>query len=146
MNPLSDPAFRYYAIASAIVALQLIALALWTGTVRVGRKQYVNPEDAALNKAKQADDDHPDVLRVKRAHVNLMESAIPFFVVGALYTATGGSKTGAMAYFGTFVVARLLHTLFYLAGKQPFRTLTFAIGVLTIIGMAVHVLRAALAA
>src|SRR5882672_8496170 len=113
MNPLLDPAFRYYAIASAIVALQLVAIALWTGTVRVRRKQYINPEDAALNKAKQADDDHDDVLRVKRAHMNLMESAIPFFAVGALYAATGASKTGAMAYFGTFVVARLLHTVFY---------------------------------
>lgn len=44
-------------------------------------------------------------------------------------------------YFWTFTAARLLHSVFYLWGKQPFRTLAFAVGVLAIIGMAVHVLR-----
>ncbi len=142
MNPLLDPAFRYYALAASVVALHLIALALWTGTVRVRNKQWVNPEDAKMNKGTQVESDHPDVLRVKRAHMNLMESAIPFFAVGFLYAATGATAFGAKAYFGTFVGVRILHTIFYLAGKQPFRTLSFAIGVATIIGMAVHVIRA----
>jgi glutathione S-transferase len=136
---MTGDAARYYLLFSTIVAVHLIALALWTGTVRVMRKQYAIPEDAKLNKTELAEQDHPDVLRVKRAHVNLMESAIPFFVIGFAYAATGATKTGALAYYGTFVGARLLHTVFYLAGKQPFRTIMFAIGVATMIGMAVHV-------
>ena len=134
--------FHYYALASAILSLQLLSLALWTGTVRVMRKQWVNPEDAKLNKGEKAEADHPDVLRVKRAHQNLIENAIPFFVVGALYAATGATRTGALAYFGTFTAVRLLHSLFYLWGKQPWRTLMFAVGVLAVVGMAVHVIRA----
>jgi uncharacterized MAPEG superfamily protein len=137
-------AFRIYTLCATILALHMIALAGWTGTVRALRKQYVNPEDAKLNKASEAEADHPDVARVKRAHQNAIENAIPFFVVGALYAASGPSHTGAVAYFGTFTAMRLLHSVFYLWGKQPFRTMSFAIGVLAVIGMAVHVLRAAL--
>lgn len=138
---LEDQAVRTYATTASIIGLQLIALALWTGTVRVMRKQWVNPEDAQLNKGENVEADHPDVARVKRAHVNAIENAIPFFVIGALYAATQPSKTAALAYFWTFTAARLLHSVFYLWGKQPFRTLSFAVGVLAIIGMGVHVLR-----
>jgi glutathione S-transferase len=56
---------------------------------------------------------------------------------------TRPSASAAMAYLGTFTAVRLLHSLFYLAQKQPFRTLSFAIGVLCTFGMAFHVLRAA---
>ena len=64
--------------------------------------------------------------------------------VGLLYAFSGPSKVGAQAYFFTFVGARILHSIFYLWGRQPFRTLCFAIGALATIGMAVHVLRVAI--
>jgi glutathione S-transferase len=133
---------KTYAIAATIVAVQMLLIALYTGTVRAQRKHWVNPEDAKLNKGANVEADHPDVKRVQRAHQNLLENAVPFFVVGLLYALTTPSKLGAQAYFFTFVGARLLHTVFYLGGKQPFRTLSFAVGVLVVLGMAVHVLRA----
>ncbi len=142
MHPALDPAFRYYALAAAVVALHLFTLAGITGYVRATRKVFVNPEDAKLNKGEQADLEHPDVARVKRAHQNLIESAIPFFAIGALYVATGGTERGTLIYCATFVGARILHSIFYMLGKQPFRTITFAIGVFAVIGMAVHVIRA----
>ena len=137
---LENPAFKLYALCSAIIALQLVALALWTGTVRVLRKQWVNPEDARLNKGENTEVDHPDVQRTKRAHQNLLENAVPFFVVGLLYVLSGAHRSGAQAYFFTFTGARLAHTVFYLWGKQPFRTICFGIGVLAIIGMGVQVI------
>jgi len=138
-----ENASTIYALCAAILGAQLILIAFWTGTVRVKRKVYINPEDATFNKADQGDD-HPDVLRVKRAHQNALENAVPFFAIGALYAATSPSKTAALAYMGTFTVVRVLHTFFYLGGKQPFRTLCFAIGALATLGMAQHVIRAAL--
>jgi len=145
MQPfLDNPALKIYALAGAIVAVQLILLALWTGTVRTMRKTFVNPEDAALNKAEQVEADHPDVQRVKRAHQNLLENALPFFAVGLLYALTNPRPGAAQIYFFTFVGARLLHSVFYLWGKQPFRTLMFAVGALCVIGMAVQVIRAAI--
>jgi len=144
MTAIQDSPLGPYALASAILVLQLVALALWTGTVRVMRKQWVNPEDAKLNKGDNTEADHPDVRRVQRAHHNLLENAVPFFVIAGLYVSTGATHQGALIYCGTFVGVRLLHTVFYLAGIQPFRTICFAIGVFSIIGMAVHVLQAAL--
>jgi uncharacterized MAPEG superfamily protein len=136
-----NPAAALYALSATVLALQLLALALWTGTVRVMRKQWINPEDAKANKGDLVDVEHEDVSRVKRAHMNAIENVIPFFVVGALYAATAPGRTAALVYFGTFVGVRLVHSVFYLWGRQPFRTLSFAVGVLAVIGMAVHVLR-----
>ena len=59
---------------------------------------------------------------------------------------TGPSQLGAQVYFFTFLGARILHSIFYLAQKQPFRTISFAIGALAITGMGVHVIRVAVAA
>ncbi|HZO15052.1 MAG TPA: MAPEG family protein, partial [Polyangiaceae bacterium] len=88
-------------MTSTILGLHLLALALWTGSVRVMRRTWVNPEDARLNKGAEAEVDHADVQRVKRAHMNALENAIPFFVVGLLYVLTGASAMGAMIYFYT---------------------------------------------
>jgi uncharacterized MAPEG superfamily protein len=138
-----QPALQLLALFSAILGLHLLALALWTGTVRAMKKKFVNPEDVALNKGTQVEAEHPDVARVKRAHQNALENAVPFFAIAYFYAATGPSKSGALIYFGTFTAARILHSVFYLWGRQPFRTITFAVGVLTTIGMAVQVIRSA---
>jgi glutathione S-transferase len=137
------PSLKMYALAAAILALHLLALALWTGTVRVMKKRWINPEDAKLNKGELSEADDPAVQRVKRAHQNAIENAVPFFAVGFLYAATGPTQQGMTIYFGTFVAARILHSVFYLWGRQPFRTLMFAIGVLATIGMSVQVILAA---
>jgi glutathione S-transferase len=138
-------ALKIYAFVSSILALHLIALALWTGTMRAMRKVFVNPEDAPLNKGgKQAEADHEDTQRVKRAHMNALENALPFFVVGWLFALTQPSAVAAQAYFFTFLGARVLHSVFYLWGKQPFRSMMFGLGVLCVIGMAVQVIRAAM--
>ncbi len=140
MIDLQSSAFGPYALGSAILVLQLIALALYTGTVRALRKKWVNPEDAKLNKGESTEQDHPDVRRAWRAHYNLLENAVPFFVIGALYVATGATHKGATIYTATFVGVRLLHSVFYILGIQPFRTIMFAVGVAACIGMAVQVL------
>jgi uncharacterized MAPEG superfamily protein len=137
----TNPAFAAYAIASTIVALHFFVMSGYTGRVRAKAKHYTNAEDAGFFKVNAAEGDHPDVERVRRAHANLIESAVPFFVVGALYAATGPSKEAALAYYGSFVAARLLHSIVYIWGKQPYRTICFVVGVLSVVGMAVHVLR-----
>lgn len=138
-------AMKLYAITATIVALHLIGLAVVTAIVRGKHKVFLNPEDAKTFKGDPAEAEHPKVARVKRAHLNLIENAIPFLVVGFLYALTNPSALGANAYFWTFVGARLLHSVVYIAEKQPFRTLMFLIGALATVGMAVHVLRFAIA-
>jgi len=142
-NLLDNPALKLYALAVAILAIQLLLIAFWTGTVRAMNKTWVNPEDAALNKGTQADVDHPAVQRVKRAHQNALENAVPFVAVGGLYALTNPGMTMAQILFFGFVGVRVLHTVFYLSNKQPFRTMMFAIGAVLTVIMAVQVIRAA---
>ena len=103
----------------------------------------VNPEDVGINGgARVADNDHPDVLRIKRAHINLLENAVPFFAIGLLYCLIGPSFTVAAALFTIFVVVRVLHAAFYLTATQPFRTLSFGVGAVVNLVMVEEVLRA----
>ena len=139
---LANPAFKTYVLASTFVGLHLVLLALWTGTVRAMRKVFVFPEDARLNRGQQASAEHADVLRVQRAHANLLENALPFLIIGLAYVATGAGTFGAELLMYGFVAARVLHSIVYLAGRQPLRTIAFGLGVISIGTMAVQVLRA----
>ncbi len=139
---ISQPVFHAYALSVCVVVFMLYGLGFNTALVRNQRKIVVNREDANINGgATVADTDHPDVLRIKRAHLNLIESAVPFFAIGLLFCLTSPSLGFARALFAVFVVARLLHASFYLAAKQPFRTAVFAVGTIVNLTMLVQVLR-----
>jgi uncharacterized MAPEG superfamily protein len=146
MSPLlSQPVFQAYALSVAVLVVTLYALGFNTAKVRAERKVVVNPEDVGINGgATVADNDHPDVLRIKRAHLNLLENATPFFAIGLLYSLTDPSLPFARCLFGVFVGVRVLHAAFYLTAKQPFRTLSFVIGALVNLAMVVQVVRAVL--
>jgi uncharacterized MAPEG superfamily protein len=141
MNLFTDlPALRSYALASALVALNMIVLAGMTGAARGKTKSFNNPEDA---RGAPVDEVHPKVARLKRAHTNALESAVMFYPIGLLYCFAGPSDLGAKAYFFTYAGARILHSVFYLSEKQPWRTVMYAVGTLAIFGMLVHVVRVA---
>ena len=146
MSPLfSQPAFQLYVAASAILAVTLFGLALWTGVTRSEKKRVVNPEDVKVYAgASLAEVDHPDVQRVKRAHLNLIENAVPFFVIGLLYSLTDPSLLLVRILFFSFVAVRLLHAFFYLTARQPLRGASFMLGVLVNFVMLVQVVRAVL--
>jgi uncharacterized MAPEG superfamily protein len=141
-NLTENPAFAAYALACSVLALQLIVLAFLTGRARGKVKTYVNAEDAVTFKGETAEAEHPAVIRAQRSHLNTLENVVPFFVVGYLYVLTGATRTGATAYFAVFVAARLLHSVVFALGLQPWRTITYLIGILSILGMVVHVIRA----
>lgn len=144
---LSQAPFQCYALAVAVLVLNLYGLGFYTAKLRADRKIVLNPEDAGINGgAAVAESEHPDVLRVKRAHLNLLENAVPFFAIGFLYTLTDPSVTLSCAFFTVFVVIRLFHSVFYLTAKQPFRTLSFAVGALINVAMVVQVVRAVVSA
>lgn len=147
MNAFADPVFQAFTLAVAVLVLNLYALGFLTAKRRAERKVVVNHEDTSVNAGSVvAETEHPDVLRIKRAHLNLIENAVPFFAIGLLYTFTGPSVTLARALFGAFVLVRLFHSFFYVNAKQPLRTAMFAIGALANIVMVVQVLRTLLPA
>jgi uncharacterized MAPEG superfamily protein len=142
---LHDQAFQLYAFSCAILIAVLYALAFFTGKVRDRSRAVVNAEDAPLyHGAAVVEFEHPDVQRVKRAHLNLIENAVPFFVIGLLYALTGPSVLTARVLFFSFVAARLLHVFCYLTARQPWRAASWMFGVLVTLVMLVQVVRASL--
>lgn len=140
MTPFLDStAFRVYAAVSAVLVLKMAVLAFATATVRGVHKQYPNPEDARFLKGDHAPD-HDTVARIKRAHANAMENEPLFMVLGLLYTLLGANPMGMQIYAYTFLIARVLHSICYVFKLQPFRTLSFTIGWLCLVGMSVQVL------
>ena len=146
MTPLiAQPAFQLYALCSAFLILILYALGFYTAKVRADRKKVLNFEDVRINGgAVVVEVEHPDVQRVQRAHRNALENAVPFFAIGFLYTQTSPSMAMLQGLFVVFISVRLLHAIFYLGARQPFRTVSFAVGGLVNVIMAVQVIRAVL--
>ena len=144
---LSQPAFQLYAFCSAVLIITLYGLAFWTAKIRGDRKSIINPEDfKVVSGGTVVEVEHPDVQRIKRAHINALENAVPFFVIGFIYTQTNPGLMMVRGLFFTFLAFRLFHALFYLSAKQPFRTLSFALGGVINLVMVVQVLRAVLPA
>lgn len=143
-NLMTQPAFQLYALSSVLLVLIMYSLGFLTAKTRAERKAVVNPEDISVNPggAVVVEVEHPDVQRIKRAHMNQLENAVPFFILGFLYCLTEPGLLTARILFLTFLAVRLFHAVFYVGAKQPFRTLSFAIGAIVNIVMAVQVLRA----
>lgn len=131
-------AFQTYATCVAILAIKMMLSGVYTGVQRWRNQAYATPEDArnAGIEWKSAD----DVERALRIQRNDLEN-IPLFIgLGLLYVLSGGSGFGMAAYGWTFVVARIGHTVSYALANQPVRGLSFAVGLLVNLGLALNVL------
>jgi glutathione S-transferase len=126
-------AFEAYVVACFALVALFYYLAFHTGTVRQGVRAVVNPEDVRVYLgANVVDVEHADVQRVKRAHQNLIENAVPFFIVGLLYALTRPNPVVAGVLYGTFVLSRVAHALVYIGRRQPVRSGAWMIGVLDV--------------
>ena len=127
-SALNNPTFVAYAIISLVLVANLLFLWVYSGAVRARTKTAVNPEDAALIAGAAVNGfDAPEVARVLRAHANAQALIYPFLVLGLLYVLEGGDARTGGVIFGAFALARWAHSAFYLAGRQPWRTIAFAL-------------------
>ena len=133
---LHTPAFGAYAVSSLTLVGLLHFLAFRTGGVRTNARAVVNPEDVRVYAgASVVEVEHPDVQRLKRAHLNLLENSVPFFVVGFLFSLTEPSLLAAASLYGMFVASRVLHAVVYLKRRQPLRSAAWFVGVVSIVVM-----------
>ena len=140
-----NPAFVAYAVSAALLCLNLFGLWLYSGAARNRTRTLINPEDARLLKGRSiVERDPPEVARVLRAHANAMANILPFLILGFLYVLLGASRTGAVVYFGIFTLARYVHSVAYIAALQPWRTVSYLVGLLASIGLIVQVAMRAL--
>jgi uncharacterized MAPEG superfamily protein len=137
---LNNPAFLVYAITCLILCVNLLSLWAYSGVARARTKTAMNEEDATRFGASLAEIDPPPVARVLRAHSNAQASIYPFLFLGLVFLLAGGTARTGMVIFGIFTAARLLHSIFYLTGKQPWRTAFFTVGGLTTIALMLDII------
>lgn len=140
MNLSSNPTFVLYALMSIVLSLNLLVLWAFSGVKRGSTGASPNAEDVTRFGGTLAFTEPPELARVLRAHGNAAANIVPFLILGLVFVLSGGSRTVAAWLFGIFTVARLLHSVAYLNGKQPWRTIAFSIG-----GLATIALMAAIA-
>ena len=144
MGPMDNEyPFRTFALCTALLVVKMLVSAAYTAACRFRTRSFVNPEDARAQKAEVTVQDSPAVARALRIQRNDLENIPLFFALGIVYVlATNPSSRGAAIYLWTFTLTRFLHTAAYMAELQPFRAIFWSVGVLTLIGMAVQVIRA----
>ncbi|NOY94103.1 MAG: MAPEG family protein [Deltaproteobacteria bacterium] len=140
---LDSMAFRVFAAVSAALVLKLVGLAYLTGIGRMREQGYANPEDAKLFKGQTGEQEFTQ--RVQRAHRNSLENEPLFILLGLLWVFLGAHTGTIQIYAYTFFFARVVHSLTYLLKLQPWRTLSYGVASLCLIGMSVQVLMAAFA-
>jgi len=115
------------------------------GIGRLRTKTFVTPEDAQFfAHSPPAPDEAPIVKRAAMVWRNDLENIPLFLFLGLIYVTLGCWPGGAFIYFTIFVIARILHTVAYLNGLQPWRTIFFTLGTTICFILAVQILIAVL--
>ena len=127
----SSPAFTAYAVTTVALCFNLMVLWGWSGGTRVVSKTAINPEDlSTVSKgAVRVTADPDSVARVIRAFNNAAANNIPFLLLASVYVQLGPNINLVYGLFAAFTAFRYLHSAVYLLELQPWRTLSFALGV-----------------
>lgn len=144
----TNPSFLIYSATMVVLCLNVLGLWAYSGAVRNKSKTTMNREDpeTVSKGAALVEVDPPEVARVLRAHRNAADNILPFAVLALLFVLWGASPFLTGIFCGVFAFARIVHTLSYLGGRQPWRTLSFAVGggaTLVMVGFLVRALIAA---
>lgn len=138
MNPLTDaPALQAYFASAVLLGMNLLVLANNTALTRAKAKEVVNPEDKRINPDADVvlEGGNDRTSRYRRAHRNALENVPLFLITGYLLTLVPIPFAALASLFGVFTVARIAHSVCYVKGVQPFRTLSFVVGALAQLGI-----------
>lgn len=119
-----------YAVSTAVLFFKMQGIGFYQGAVRSKNKVFSNPEDAKAFKGEVLPQEHPDIERANRAYRNDLEN-IPMFLLMSLgyIMLTCPEKAGVICIM-LFTFARIMHTVTYLKGMQPWRSISYGIGLL----------------
>jgi glutathione S-transferase len=87
-------------------------------------------------------DELPQVQRAQLAWRNDLESIPIFLSLGIVYVMVDAAPAAAPILFVTFTAARIIHSIVYLVGLQPWRTIAYATGIACMFAMSWNILQA----
>ncbi|WP_424100493.1 MAPEG family protein [Moorena producens] len=130
-----EPALYWYSLSVVVLFLKMFAISGYQGFYRLSNRVFVNSEDAQVFKKPAAEKELPQVRRAAQAWRNDLENIPIFLGLGTAYVLVGASPKAATLLFPLFTIARVLHTLTYLLGIQPWRTVAYGVGILCLFAM-----------
>ncbi|KJK18922.1 MAPEG family protein [Pseudomonas sp. NPDC087612] len=133
-----------YALCVVVLFVKMLAISCYQGFYRISRLTFKNPEDAGLVGRPPSAEELPQVARAAQAWANDLENIPLFFVLGALCLVFNPPLMLTAGLMLLFTVARLLHTLCFLARWQPWRTIAYAVAIVCLLAMAALVSMGAL--
>ena len=137
--------YQFYALTTVILFFKMFANSVVQGIGRVNAKAFVTAEDARFfAHAPPVPDEAPIVKRAAMAWRNDLENIPIFLFLGLIYITLGCWPEGVYIYFTIFVIARILHTIAYLRGLQPARTIFYSLGVFVCFALSIQILTAVL--
>jgi hypothetical protein len=100
-------------------------------------RKFRYPEDAAFWKGQLAED--TDLCqRAQQLLRNDSESHPYYFAIGAAYVVLGAWPAGAPLYLGVYALSRVMHAYWLLRPRQPHRNRAFAVGIVILVGLSLH--------
>lgn len=132
MSQLTDPVFQSYVATVVVLSLNLIGLGNATAITRARNKEAINAEDAKPGSETKIVglDGSEGTQRHARAHRNALENIPLFLITGLLFVMTGPKLALAASIFAVFTVGRIGHSVCYVKGIQPMRTISFVLALL----------------
>lgn len=127
-------ALSVYAICVVALFLKMFAVSCYQGLIRIRFRAFTNTEDAAVFNRIARKKELAQVTRAARVWANDLESIPAFFALGGLAVAMNAHACITAWLSVLFTVARVLHTLAYLKGVQPWRTIFYGVGILCLLG------------
>ena len=133
-----DQAVIIWIYCVVILCFKMYAVGVYTGIMRFVKKQPAMPEDVSLMRAEVYEEStNPAVLKGLNMHRNDTENVYIYFFLSLIFplATVPGSGTSALTAWNCFnlifTVSRLLYSLCYAFGLQPWRTIVFNVGQIT---------------
>lgn len=134
------PAFRVWVLSLVILLFKMHANSGMQKRGRLDAGGYPRPEDAKMFGI-EVKEDTGLALRASQIWRNDLENIPLYLFVSLAYVLAGGPELWAWILFGTYTVARVLHTVCYVKSIQPWRFRCYAtahFAQLGIVGMLVY--------
>ncbi|MFW2095595.1 MULTISPECIES: MAPEG family protein [unclassified Acinetobacter] len=128
-----------YAFCVILLFLKMLAISCYQGFHRIKNKAFKNTEDANFVSVKVRPEDLPLVVRASQAWANDLENIPVFWVLGALCIALNLNSDFIVWVFCIFTIARFTHTVTYLSAIQPWRSISYAVGIICLILLAIKI-------
>lgn len=134
--------WQVYAVTAVLLFFKLLSNAIVQGLVRIKTKTFRHKEDATFfTRSEPANHDDPIVITASNLFRNDLEN-IPIFLFLLLgYVQLDCWEEGTVLYSVLFVLSRILHAIFYYIPRQPWRNISYDLGIGSMLAISFHILQ-----